>query len=252
MEASTLRAREHGSTNGTATQWQERTRVFLQPIAPPSILGLFGFAGATFIVAAHLAGWYGSTDTPLYLAPFAAVFGGVAQFAAGLFAYRARDGLATAMHGMWGSFWIGFGILNVLGATGALALDNQVFYDAFGYWFFALAAITACGTLAALGENIGLVAVLGSLATGAAFLAIGYLTNAAPTAGSGWLFAGGWVLIGSAIAAAYVATAMMMEGTFGRVVLPLGKLNKKANIPGRELTVPLEFEQGEPGVRHGQ
>src|SRR5881398_446818 len=26
------------------------TRVFLQPIAAPSILGLFGFAGATFIV----------------------------------------------------------------------------------------------------------------------------------------------------------------------------------------------------------
>jgi hypothetical protein len=32
-------------------------RVFLQPIAAPSILGLAGFAGATFIVASNLAGW---------------------------------------------------------------------------------------------------------------------------------------------------------------------------------------------------
>src|SRR5919199_6500635 len=73
-------------------------RVFLQPIAAPSVLGLFGFAGATFIVAANLAGWYGNhTTSPLYLAPFAAVFGGVAQFLAGMWAYRAPAGLATAI-----------------------------------------------------------------------------------------------------------------------------------------------------------
>jgi len=36
-----------------------RPRVFLQPIAAPSVLGLFGFAGATFIVASNLAGWWG-------------------------------------------------------------------------------------------------------------------------------------------------------------------------------------------------
>jgi hypothetical protein len=67
-------------------------------------LGLYAFAGSTFIVSAHLAGWYGGPDTPLYLLPFAAVFGGIAQFAAGMWAYKARDAIATAMHGMWGSF----------------------------------------------------------------------------------------------------------------------------------------------------
>lgn len=242
----------NGATASAEVAWQDRTRVFLQPIAPPSILGLFGFAAATFIVSAHLAGWYGSTDTPLYLAPFAAVFGGVAQFAAGLFAFRARDGLATAMHGMWGSFWIGFGILNLLGATGALPLDGAVFADAFGYWFIALAAITLCGTFAALAENLGLVAVLGTLAAGAALLAIGYLTGSPPEAGSGWLAVGGYVLIVSSILATYVATALMMEGTFGRVVLPLGKLNKPANMPGERVTIPLGWEAAEPGVRHGQ
>lgn len=248
MEAATHERQSH---NGAAA-WEERTRVFLTPVAPPSILGLFGFAGATFVVSAYLAGWFGTTDTPLYLAPFCLVFGGVAQFAAGMFAYRARDGLATAMHGMWGSFWIAFGILNVLGATGALALDGSTFFDAFGYWFFALAAITACGALAALAESIGLFSVLATLATGSAFLAIGYLTSALPEAGHGWLLAGGWVLVASAILATYVATAMMMEGTFGQVVLPVGKFAKRANIPGEAVTVPLGYEAGEPGVRHGQ
>jgi succinate-acetate transporter protein len=72
------------------------------------------FEGATFIVAAHLAGWYGTTASPEFLFPFAAMFGGIAQFAAGMWAFRARDGLATAMHGMWGAFWMAYGILFLL------------------------------------------------------------------------------------------------------------------------------------------
>ena len=32
-----------------------QTQISLQPIAAPSILGLYGFAGATFMVAAHMA-----------------------------------------------------------------------------------------------------------------------------------------------------------------------------------------------------
>src|SRR5690242_21823481 len=86
--------------HGELTELREHTRVVLQPISAPSILGLFGFAGATFIVAGHLAGWYGNPTTEVYLAPFAAFFGGLAQFMAGMWAYRARDAVATAMHGI--------------------------------------------------------------------------------------------------------------------------------------------------------
>jgi len=228
------------------TDWREHTRVFLQPIAAPSILGLFGFAGATFIVATHLAGWYGTTRSPEYLFPFAAAFGGVAQFAAAMWAYRARDGLATAMHGMWGSFWIAYGILNLLGAVGVLTLPTGTFTE-LGFWFLALAAITASGVIAATAESLGLTGVLLTLAVGAGLLAVGYLTG-----GSGWLHTGGWVLIASAILAWYTASAMMIESTFGRVILPLGKPSKAANIPGRVAHQPIEFELGEPGVRHGQ
>ena len=96
-------------------------RVFLQPVAAPSVLGLLGFAAATFIVASNLAGWWGTPKSGLVLAPFAAMFGGLAQLLAGMWAYRARDALATAMHGMWGSFWIAYGILNLLVAVGAAA-----------------------------------------------------------------------------------------------------------------------------------
>jgi hypothetical protein len=221
-------------------------RVFLQPIAAPSILGLFGFAGATFIVAANAANWYGTANSPEFLFPFAAMFGGLAQFLAGMWAYRARDGVATAMHGMWGSFWLAYGILNLLAATGAITLPVGKFPE-LGYWFLALAVITALGAFAAAAESISLFTVLASLTVGAGFLAVHYLT------GTGWWEnAGGWILVGSAIAATYTAGAMMIEGAWGRVVLPLGKLAKDPNIPGRRITRPAQFEFAEPGVRQGQ
>jgi succinate-acetate transporter protein len=227
-------------------RWEARTRVVLQPIAPPSILGLFGFAGATFVVAAHAAGWYGDRTSPEYLFPFAAFFGGLAQFVAGVWSYRARDAIATAMHGMWGAFWMAYGLLFLLVTVGTLEIPPGKFPE-LGYWFLALGTITACGAVAALAESLGLVAVLGSLATGSAFLAVHYLTG-----DSGWEEAGGWVLVGSAICATYTAAAMMFEASFGRVILPLGKWSREANVPGSRITRPIEYPSGMPGVREGQ
>jgi uncharacterized protein len=234
--------------NGVAAvaDWRDATRVFLQPIAAPSILGLFGFAGATFMVAAHLAHWYGDPTSLNYIWPFAATFGGIAQFAAALWGYRARDGLATAMHGMWGAFWMGFGILFLLNTVGAITVPTGKFVP-FGYWFLVLAAITAAGALAALGESIGFFAVLAPLAVGSAFAAIFYLTGV-----DGWDKAAGWVLLASSWIATYVATALMMVSTFGRTILPLGQYSRRANVPGEKFVRPLEFELGEPGVKQGQ
>src|SRR5919206_1173200 len=223
-------------------------RIFLQPIAAPSVLGLFGFAGATFIVASNLAGWWGTPESGLALAPFAAMFGGLAQFLAGMWAYRARDAVATAMHGAWGSFWLAYGILHVLLATHVLATPTPWYHDpGFGFWFFALAVVTASGALASLAESLGLFAVLSTLAAGS-----GILAGALCFGSHGWFQVAGWVLVVSAGFAWYTATAMMLAAAGGRVVLPLGKLSRKANTPGGRVTRPIELEWAEPGVRMGQ
>jgi hypothetical protein len=221
-------------------------RIFLQPIAAPSVLGLYAFMGATLIVAAHMAGWYGSETTPEFLFPFAAMFGGVAQFAAGMFAFKARDALATAMHGMWGSFWMAYGILFALGATGTLTLPTGKFVG-LGFWFIALAAVTAVGALAALAESLGLFAVLSTLAAGSVLAAIAFISGS-----SGWETVAGWVFVFSAGFAWYTASAMMLASVLGRTVLPLGKYSRAANVPGRTPTTAVQLEYGEPGVKKGQ
>jgi succinate-acetate transporter protein len=222
--------------------WREHSHITLQPVAAPSILGLYGFAGATFIVASNLAGWWGDGTSAEYLFPFAAFFGGMAQLLAGMWAYRARDGLATAMHGTWGAFWLGYGLLFLLVTTGALTLPAGAFV-ALGYWFIVLAAITWAGAAAAAYESVALTAVLALLAAGSTFAAIGY------TLGESWaLTTAGWLFVCSAIVAWYVATAMLLHSVRGREVLPLGK-REAHDASASEL---IQFPPGEPGIRHGQ
>jgi hypothetical protein len=216
-------------------------RIWLQPIAAPSILGLYGFSAATFIVAAHMAGWYGGPHTQLYLFPFAALFGGLAQFLAGMWSYHARDGLATAMHGMWGAFWMGYGILMLLFATGTLTEPAGPAFVAFGFWFIPLAAITWAGAWASLAENRALASTLIFLALGSSVAASGFISG-----NQDLLTAAGWLLVFSSICAYYTATALMMNAALGRFVLPLGKTEKAKNAPAVVTGI------GEPGVIHGQ
>lgn len=233
---------------GEAAFWRERTTISLSPIAAPSVLGLFGFAAATFMVAANLAGWYGNAQTPLVLFPFALTAGGLAQFLAGMWAYRARDAVATGIHGIWGAFWIGYGLYYLLIAVGVLpSTANPIASGAYGFWFIVLAAITWMGALAAATDNVALTATLVFLAAGSTLLAVALLGDYPVVQ-----VIGGYVLILSAIVAWYLASAMMVQATFKRVVLPIGKRNLPPDPDATRGDNLIEYANGEPGLKIGQ
>ncbi len=210
--------------------------IFLQPIAAPSILGLYGFSGATFVVAAGLIGWYASGNAR-FVFPFAAFFGGLAQFLAGMWAYRARDGLATAMHGMWGSFWMSYGVLFLLIAIGVLVEPAPAFVG-LGWWFIPLGFITLAGAVAATRVSWALFTVLVLLGSGSGLAAAGFI------GGSTFVIAtAGWVFLFAAIAAWWTASGLMFEQFFGRTMLPLG--------PRRARPI-VTLGTREPGVIRGQ
>lgn len=239
-----------GATNGAGELgvWRDHARVFLQPIAAPSILGLYGFACATFMVTANLVGWYGTSASPLLIFPFATAAGGIAQGVAAIVAYKARDGLATAVHGIWAAFWLGYGFLNFMIALKLVpAPAPHAAVPELGYWFFTLAAVTLVGMIASLGENLAITSVLAPLWVGVGFLGVFYTVG-----GTGWEKVGGYVTMASAITAFYAASALLLAGAFGRVIFPVGKYRKEANVPGGQHTYPIQFELGEPGVKQGQ
>jgi succinate-acetate transporter protein len=240
--------RPDGDRDERHLYWLDHSRIVLTPTAAPSVLGLFGFFAATLAVGSNLAGWWGNdTTTALYLAPMAVFFGGVAQFAAGLFAFRARDTLATAMHGIWGAFWMAWGLYELLVASGTITGVVGSYFPAMGFWFLALAMITLSGALATLARNVSIFAVLAPLATGSGFAAAGYIGGYLTP-----LRVGGWLFVFAAGFAWYAATAMLLESSYGRVILPVGKWNLRSNVPGGEPNNPIEYLEGMPGARVGQ
>jgi len=228
--------------------WVSRSRVFLTPIAAPSIMGLFGFMVATLMLGAWQAGWYGNATTPLLIFPFAMVAGGLLQSIAAIASFRARDGVAVAMHTVWGSFWLGWGFYMLLVALHVLpVIPLGVASPSFAFWFIALTLVTIFGALGALAQNMALFITLGTLAAGSALTAAGFWAGSLAT-----LRAGGWLFVIAAMAAWLTAGAMVLEHSFGRTIIPLGKWSKKGNIPGAKATDPIAYSAGMPGVRVGQ
>lgn len=217
-------------------------RIYLQPVAAPSILGLYALAGATFMLAAHAAGWYGRPGiTAVYLWPFVAILGGIAQFLAGMWAFKARDGLATALHGVWGAFYIAFGVLMIEFVGGKLPVPGGTFPEA-GFYFIILAAITWMLTWAAAGESVMMTLVCACLAAGSTIEAIVWMTGIQ----GGLQVAAGWVFIAASFCAWYTASALTLQESFGRSVLGIGRLGRAKEAHA------VEAGTGEPGVIRGQ
>lgn len=221
------------------TTQDEHAQIFLQPIAGASILGLAAFAAASFVIGAQFAGWRGF-GTNVYTGPFLAAFFGFAEFAAAMWAYRAREGVSTAFHGMWGMFWVAFGVLNLSYAAGWIAPPLAGLGGPIGYWFIALALVSASCAAAALSTNFALFAAKLVISAGAIALAVGMLGGSAIA-----LATGGYLFMISALLAWYTSSAMMLEDTFGRVILPLGEFRS------REAEM-VSTGAGEPGVLHGE
>jgi succinate-acetate transporter protein len=254
---STIDERRERASTGVALrdegEWRDgfaRPRVFLQPVAAPSALGLAGFSVATMMVALIQAGWLGTWHDVGVVGLFAMTFGGIAQFAAGMWSYRARDAVATVAHGMWGSFWIAFGLLQILTIVGKLPapVPGHANY-ALGLWFFGLAYMTGIAAFAAMFESLGIAAVLWTLAVGSGLSAAGWFLTGI---GNGWLGAGGVLFVVSAGLAAYVVMAMCLTAITKRTILPTGHLEKDANIPGRQPLEAVQLPWAEPGIKQGQ
>ena len=239
-------ASHNGSADGDAHAfWEDHTRIVLTPYSPPSIIGLYGFMGATLMVGAWQAGWYGNSKTGFILFPFAAIFGGIFQGAAAFPSLRARDGLAAGIHATWGAFWIGLGILFGLQAVGLLPSSAfGAVNTPFAFWFIVLTLITGAGAFVASLVNWSIFGVLTFLTMGSGFTAAGWWAG-----NDTLLVIGGWLFVISAVIAWYSATAMVAENMTGRALLPLGAHKLGQRAPSAR---PIEYPAGMPGVKIGQ
>jgi succinate-acetate transporter protein len=208
-------------------------------VGDPSPMGLWAFATGTWIIGTVIGGAFGAPAaasaqagaavTPHAFSTFFAVvpvllcFTGVAQFIAGLFAYRRTSPLMATAFCCFGAFGVSAAFGFLLQAWGILPTpiggSSQVLLgfllESFGFIAFALA-------MAATGVNTTTFLWLGTLCVG--FVLAG-IPNLAAVQTGGWMVIGnigGWFMVASAAFAYYLGMALIVNSCSRRVVMRIG------------------------------
>jgi succinate-acetate transporter protein len=179
--------------------------------ANPGTLGLAAFGFTTLLLQLHNLGWIDST-MPLVYGMF---WGGLAQVIAGIIDGKRGDMFGLTAFVSYGVFWIGLAIAFVFQWTGVVTPDSSGLAWTMVLWgiftFFMM-----IGTLKMTFVHFFVFASLVVLFT---LLAIHFFgAMSAVPAGIEGLFCGA--------AAVYGAAAVIINGKFGRVVLPMGRVLK--------------------------
>jgi succinate-acetate transporter protein len=194
-------------------------------IGEPGAMALLGFATGTFIIAYVLSGWAPTTALPATLPPVL-IFAGVAQFIGGLVAFRRENAFA-------GTAFCAFGANNVVVSTylfmqikGTIpTTPGSADVKMLGLELFCFAYIALMLGIVAMRLNVAFVAILLTLCAGFALTGVANFLGAgiSPT----WGHVGGYLLVASAACEAYTATAMVLNSTWERSVLPMVSLARR-------------------------
>ncbi len=199
-------------------------------IADPIPLGLAGFASARFTISTVYAGWFRFSPAALAIViPVALIFGGVASFLAGMWAFRRGNVLAATVFATFGAFNAAWAVLQWMMLVGlvpaVVAGGSPASVD--GVLVLTFSLISLYLGLAALGQNLGLAAVLFTMALTHAFLGVWALTPQTT-----WLrIVGGYWGMLSALLAFFVSAALVINSAHGRELIPIPR-------PGRSTAAP--------------
>jgi len=186
-------------------------------VADPAPLGLAAFALTTFILSAHNA--FGAATAPLLgVFGYAIFYGGLAQFAAGMWEFRNRNVFGATAFSTYGGFWMGLAAFLVLVLTGKVAGADVT--QSLGWILLAFASFNTYMLLWSARINMAVFGVFLTLEVTEILLFIGAFNGAA--AGSGLTQIGGLVGILTALVAWYASAAGVVNGMSARPVLPVG------------------------------
>ena len=175
----------------------------------PAPLGLIAFASTTWLLSLVNAGFFDEKSVVLVLS-MALVFGGVVQAIAGIIAFMRGNTFPGVAFLAYGAFWISFATYAKFFGGGAPAAFV-------GCWLFGWGVFSFYMWIATFRHNTAL--QLTFLTLWVTFL----LLAAADLFGMPILHtAGGYLGLVCAALAAYLSAAEIINGDFGRTVLPVG------------------------------
>jgi len=147
------------------------------------------------------------------------MFGGLAQFIAGIIQMRMGNTFGGVLFCGFGAFW-----LSLFAFAEFFAKDvplTQIGH-AQGLFLYAFGIFAAIMLLASFRTNVVVVTALLLLVAALFLIGAGNYT-----ASAGLIKTGGWVALVLAALAFYLALAELCEASYGREILPVGHLAKK-------------------------
>lgn len=197
----------------------EREKLYIMPatLGNPAPLGLCGFALTTFVLNVHNAGL---ADIGAAL-PLGLFYGGLAQLIAGFLEWRTGNTFGMTAFSSYGAFWI------ALASMVLMEMNKLVPPDKTRNWLLvtlvAWTIFTFILWIATFKHNKALIWVFTTL------LILFILLDVAVWKGSATItHIAGWEGIFCAGTAWYLAAAIIINEAFGRTVLPIGPIPKKA------------------------
>jgi succinate-acetate transporter protein len=187
------------------------------PAAPrpanPAVIGLAGFGLTTMLLQFHNLGWMG-------LGPvlgMGLLFGGLAQFLAGLMEQKMGNDFATCAFTGYGAFWIALGGMFLGKHFGIFpATRSDV-----GWFLVAWTVFTFILWVGSLRLNGALAVIFTLLLIGFILLDWAHFCDEAQAHAITRIAA--WELLACAASALYLMAANVYRSVFGREVLPIGK-----------------------------
>jgi len=195
--------------NGSITQIKDTT-------GNPAPLGLLGFGMTTVLLNLHNAGFY---ELNAMILAMGICYGGAAQVIAGIMEWRKGNTFAATAFISYGFFWLSLVALIVLTKLGWGAASNDTAMAAYLAMWGLFTLVMFIGTLRL---HVAGQIVFGSLTILFFLLAYGDFAAAGP----GFKHFTGYEGIFCGFSAIYAGLAQVLNELFGKVVLPLGPVEK--------------------------
>ena len=195
--------------NGSITQIKDTT-------GNPAPLGLLGFGMTTVLLNLHNAGFY---ELNAMILAMGICYGGAAQVIAGIMEWRKGNTFAATAFISYGFFWLSLVSLIVLTKLGWGAASNDTAMAAYLAMWGLFTLVMFIGTLRL---HVAGQIVFGSLTILFFLLAYGDFAAAGP----GFKHFTGYEGIFCGFSAIYAGLAQVLNELFGKVVLPLGPVNR--------------------------
>jgi hypothetical protein len=188
------------------------------PLADPGAWAVTAFATTSFMLGLYNTHLIGGASLPIVL-PVAFFFGGLIQILVGVLEIGRGNVFGAVVFGTYGPFWVSFAAIELWFAK--MVKPASAVNAGVALFLAMFAVVTFYFFLASLKTDRVLVAVFALIFIGLVLLAIG-----AQSGTVAWTKAGGWVTIVFAVLAWYHAAADIIGFTFGRQVLPVGRIRK--------------------------